>query len=67
MFLGIMGMMMFSTMLGFMGMVMSSFIPDTQMYGDAYMSDAGHDSEVLITMEAIWIMMIEVPTKAALT
>ncbi|MGI0026684.1 MAG: winged helix-turn-helix transcriptional regulator [Nitrosopumilaceae archaeon] len=44
MFLGIMDMMMFSTMMGFMGMAMSSFIPDTQMYGDAQMSDAGHDA-----------------------
>ena len=43
MFLGIMDMMMFSTMMGFMGMAMSSFIPDTQMYGDAHMSDSGHD------------------------
>jgi hypothetical protein len=44
MFLGIMDIMMFSTMMGFMGMTMSSFIPDTQMYGDAPMSDTGHDT-----------------------
>ncbi|HEV2192406.1 MAG TPA: winged helix-turn-helix transcriptional regulator [Nitrosopumilaceae archaeon] len=43
MFLGIMDMMMFSTMMGFMGMAMSSFIPDTQVYGDSHMSDTGHD------------------------
>jgi len=43
-FLGIMDMMMFSSMMGFMGMAMSSFIPDTQMYGDSHMSDAGHDT-----------------------
>lgn len=44
MFLGIMDMMMFSTMMGFMGMTMSGFIPDTQMYGDSNMSDSGHDT-----------------------
>ncbi len=44
MFLGIMDMMMFSTMMGFMDMSMSSFIPDTQMYGDAHTSDTGHDT-----------------------
>ena len=44
MFLGIMDMMMFSTMMGFMGMVMSNFIPDTQMYGDSHMTDSGHDT-----------------------
>ena len=44
MFLGIMDIMMFSTMMSFMGMAMSSFIPDTQMYGDSSMSDAGHDA-----------------------
>jgi len=44
MFLGIMDMMMFATMMGFMGMAMSSFIPDTQMYGDAHTSDSGHDT-----------------------
>jgi len=43
MFLGIMDMMMFATMMSFMGMAMSSFIPDTQMYGDAHTSDSGHD------------------------
>lgn len=36
MFLGIMDIMMFSTMMGFMGMAMSSFIPDQYM-------DGGHD------------------------
>lgn len=44
MFLGIMDMMMFSSMMGFMGMAMSSFIPDTQIYGDSSMSDSGHDT-----------------------
>jgi hypothetical protein len=44
MFLGIMDMMMFSTMIGFMGIATSSFIPDTQMYGDAQMSDTRHDT-----------------------
>ena len=44
MFLGIMDMMMFSTMIGFMGITMSSFIPDTQMYGDVHSSDAGQDT-----------------------
>ena len=44
MFLGIMDIMMFSTMMGFMGMAMSNFIPDTQMYGDSNMSDTGHDA-----------------------
>ena len=36
MFLGIMDMMMFSTMMGFMGLAMTSFIPDQYM-------DSGHD------------------------
>lgn len=36
MFMGIMDMMMFSTMMGFMGMAMTSFIPDQYM-------DSGHD------------------------
>ena len=44
MFLGIMDMMMFSTMMSFMGMAMSNFVPDTQMYGDAHASDSGHDT-----------------------
>ncbi|TSA17725.1 MAG: hypothetical protein D4R72_03885 [Nitrosopumilales archaeon] len=44
MFLGIMDIMMFSTMMGFMDVAMSSFIPDTQMYGDAHSSDAGQDT-----------------------
>jgi hypothetical protein len=30
--------------MGFIGMAMSSFIPDTQMYGDVYSSDAGQDT-----------------------
>ena len=44
MFLGIMDMVMFSTMIGFMGMTMSSFIPDTHMYGDTHMTDIGHNT-----------------------
>lgn len=44
MFLGIMDMMMFATMMSFMGMAMSNFVPDTQMYGDTHMSDTGHDT-----------------------
>ena len=44
MFLGIMDIMMFSTMMSFMGMAMSSYIPDTQMYGDTQVSDAGQDT-----------------------
>ena len=48
MFLGIMDMMMFSTMMSFMGLAMTSFIPDQYM-GDAGQTDmgghdAGHDS-----------------------
>jgi len=42
MFLGIMDMMMFATMMSFMGIAMSSFVPDTQMYGDAQPSDSGN-------------------------
>ena len=37
MFMGIMDMMMFSTMMGFMGMAMTSFMPDQ------YMDSGGHD------------------------
>ena len=44
MFLGIMDIMMFSTMMSFMGMEMSSFIPDTQMYDATHISDPGHDT-----------------------
>ena len=44
MFLGIMDIMIFSTMMSFMGMAISNFIPDTQMYGDTHVSDAGHDT-----------------------
>ena len=45
MFLGIMDMMMFSTMMGFMGLAMTSFIPDQYMDGGHDMSshDVGHD------------------------
>ena len=45
MFLGIMDMMMFSTMMGFMGLAMTSFIPDQYMDGGHDMSgqDMGHD------------------------
>ncbi len=43
MFMGIMDMMMFSTMMSFMGLAMTSFIPDQYM-GDAGNSDmGGHD------------------------
>jgi len=43
MFLGIMDMMMFSSMMGFMGLAMTSFIPDTYMDGSHDMTshDAG--------------------------
>ncbi len=46
MFLGIMDMMMFGTMMSFMGMAMSSFVPDSQMYGDAGTGtqDSGSDA-----------------------
>ena len=46
MFMGIMDMMMFSTMMGFMGMAMTSFMPDQYMGGGQDMSgqDAGHDA-----------------------
>jgi DNA-binding PadR family transcriptional regulator len=40
MFLGIMDMMMFSTMMGFMGLAMTSFMPDQYMDGG---QDIGHD------------------------
>ena len=45
MFLGIMDMMMFSTMMGFMGLAMTSFIPDQYMDGghDMGSQDTGHD------------------------
>lgn len=45
MFLGIMDMMMFSTMMGFMGLAMTSFIPDQYMDGGHDMGgqDMGHD------------------------
>jgi DNA-binding PadR family transcriptional regulator len=45
MFLGIMDMMMFSTMMGFMGLAMTSFIPDQYMDGghDIGSQDMGHD------------------------
>jgi DNA-binding MarR family transcriptional regulator len=41
MFLGIMDMMMFSTMMGFMGLAMTSFMPDQYMDGG---HDMGHDT-----------------------
>jgi len=47
MFLGIMDMMMFSTMMGFMGMTMTSFIPDQYTDGgghDMGNQDMGHDT-----------------------
>ncbi len=43
MFLGIMDMMMFSSMMSFMGLAMTSFMPDQFMY-DSGSYDAGHDS-----------------------
>ena len=45
MFLGIMDIMMFSTMMGFMGLAMTSFIPDHYMDGGHDMGghDTGHD------------------------
>jgi len=43
MFLGIMDMMMFSSMMSFMGLAMTSFIPDQFMY-DYSSPDTGHDS-----------------------
>lgn len=48
MFLGIMDMMMFSTMMGFMGLAMTSFIPDQYMDGGHDMSgshDAGQSGQ----------------------
>jgi predicted transcriptional regulator len=46
MFLGIMDILMFSTMMSFMGLAMTSFMPDQYMDGGHDMSghDAGHDS-----------------------
>ena len=43
MFLGIMDMMMFSSMMSFMGLAMASFIPDQFMY-DSSSPDMGHDA-----------------------
>ena len=43
MFLGIMDVMMFSTMMGFMGLAMTSFIPDQYMDGGHDMG-SGHDA-----------------------
>ena len=43
MFLGIMDIMMFSTMMSFMGLAMTSFIPDQSMQ-DTGGSDMGHDT-----------------------
>jgi len=42
MFMGIMDMMMFSSMMSFMGLAMTSFMPDQYMY-DASSADMGHD------------------------
>ena len=42
MFMGIMDMMMFSSMMSFMGLAMGSFIPDPYMY-DTGSGDSGHD------------------------
>ena len=42
MFMGIMDMMMFSTMMGFMGMAMTSFMPDQYMGGQDM---GGHDAD----------------------
>ena len=46
MFLGIIDMMVFSTMLGFMGMAMSSYIPESQMPTDTSTTDAGTSTDV---------------------
>ena len=43
MFLGIMDIMMFSTMMSFMGLAMTSFIPDQYM-SDTSSPDMGHDA-----------------------
>lgn len=42
MFMGIMDMMMFSSMMSFMGLAMASFMPDQYMY-DTGTTDTGHD------------------------
>lgn len=42
MFMGIMDMMMFSSMMSFMGLAMTSFMPDQYMY-DTGSTDTGHD------------------------
>ncbi len=42
MFMGIIDMMMFSSMMSFMGLAMTSFVPDQYMY-DAGSTDVGHD------------------------
>ena len=42
MFMGIMDMMMFSSMMSFMGLAMTSFMPDQYMY-DSSSADMGHD------------------------
>lgn len=48
MFMGIMDMMMFSSMMSFMGLAMASFIPDQSMYdtgsNDVGSNDTGHDA-----------------------
>ena len=44
MFMGIMDMMMFSTMMGFMGMAMTSFMPDQYMDSGGHYMGGGHDA-----------------------
>ncbi len=44
MFMGIMDMMMFSTMMGFMGMAMTSFMPDQYMDSGGHDMSGGHDA-----------------------
>ncbi|MGI0018421.1 MAG: hypothetical protein ACREA1_06915 [Nitrosotalea sp.] len=44
MFMGIMDMMMFSTMMGFMGMAMTSFMPDQYMDSGGHDMGGGHDA-----------------------
>ncbi len=44
MFMGIMDMMMFSSMMSFMGLAMASFIPDQYMYDAGSSTDVGHDA-----------------------
>ena len=44
MFMGIMDMMLFSTMMGFMGMAMTSFMPDQYMDSGGHDMGGGHDA-----------------------